>query len=81
MMTTGDDLMRRRLRLFVGDEQQSENLNDSQVAMELGEFTRILSDAIIWDRTWLQDLSDEEVRISSDLYEVLMAYSQLRPSA
>ena len=73
--------MKRRLRLFVGDEEQTEHLNQTQVAMELGEFTRILSDAIIWDRTWLQDLSDEEVRISSDLYEVLMAYSQLRPSA
>ena len=73
--------MRRKLRLFVGDDEQSENLNTNQVAMELGEFTQILSDAIIWDRTWLQDLNDEEVRISSDLYEVLMAYSQLRPSA
>ena len=73
--------MKRRLRLFVGDEDQAENLNQTQVAIELGEFTRILSDAIIWDRTWLHDLNDEEVKISSDLYEVLMAYSQLRPSA
>lgn len=74
-------LMRRRLKLFLGDEENSTDLNQNQVAMELSEFTRILSDAIIWDRTWLQDLGDEEVRISSDLYEVLTAYSQLRPSA
>ena len=49
--------------------------------MNLNEFTSILSDAIIWDRTWLTDLADEQVKISADLYEVLMAYSQMRPSA
>lgn len=52
-----------------------------QVSMELQEFTRILSDAIIWDRTWLKDFNDEEVKISADLYEVLTAYAQMRPSA
>lgn len=75
-------LMRRRLRLFIGeDECVGTELRQPEVAIQLEEFTRILSDAIIWDRSWVKDLADEEIKISSDLYEVLMAYSQMRPSA
>lgn len=74
--------MRPRLRLFIGEDELSENhIEPTQVSMELGEFTRILSDAAVWERTWLSDLSDEKVKISSDLYELLMVYSQMRPSA
>jgi len=74
--------MRQRLRLFIGeDELNGAELPAAEVSMELEELTRILQDAIIWDRSWLRDLSDERVTISADLYEVLTAYSQLRPSA
>ena len=74
--------MRQRLRLFIGeDERVGTELKQNEVSIELQELTRILSDAIIWDRSWVKDLADEEVKISSDLYEVLTAYSQLRPSA
>ena len=74
--------MRQRLRLFIGeDERVGTELKRTEVSIELQELTQILSDAIIWDRSWVKDLGDEEVRISTDLYEVLMAYSQLRPSA
>ena len=74
--------MRRRLRLFIGeDEQVGMELNSPEVSMELQEFARILSDAIIWDRSWLSDLGDERVKVSADLHEVLMTYSQMRPSA
>ena len=74
--------MRQRLRLFIGeDERVGTELKQTEVSIELQELTQILSDAIIWDRSWVKDLGDEEVKISTDLYEVLMAYSQLRPSA
>jgi len=74
--------MRRRLRLFIGeDEQNYTQLPPPEVSMELSEFTRILQDAVAWDRSWITDLSDERVKVSADLYEVLMAYSQMRPSA
>ncbi|MEZ6128186.1 MAG: hypothetical protein R3C59_05870 [Planctomycetaceae bacterium] len=74
--------MRQRLRLFIGeDELNSAELPAPEVSMELEELTRILQDAIIWDRSWLRDLADERVTVSADLYEVLAAYSQLRPSA
>jgi hypothetical protein len=74
--------MRPRLRVFAGDgEQGGSAANAPEVSMELSELTRILSDAIIWDRSWLTDLADERVKVSADLYEVLSVYSQLRPSA
>ena len=74
--------MRPRLRLFVGaDEQQGTTAAEPEVSIRLEELTRVLADAIIWDRSWIQDFGDDEVRISSDLYEVLNAYSHLRPSA
>ena len=74
--------MRPRLRLFMGNEGPDGTESEPpQVSMELKEFARILGDAINWDRSWLQDFDDEEVRLSADLYEVLTAYSQMRPSA
>lgn len=74
--------MRSRLKLFIEDTDLNRpELVPPEVEMELSEFTRILKDAVVWDRTWLQDMGDERVRVSADLYELLTAYSQMRPSA
>lgn len=74
--------MHPRLRLFIGEDELSDpEFAKPEVSMELGELTRILSDAIIWDRTWLADFADDKVKISADLHELLMMYQQMRPSA
>lgn len=74
--------MRPRLRLFTGaDEPDTSTIGEPEVTIKLEELTRILTDAIIWDRTWIQDFAEDDVRISSDLFEVLSAYAHLRPSA
>jgi hypothetical protein len=74
--------MRPRLRLFIGeDEHSGTEVVEREVAIELRELTAILADAIIWDRSWVSDVADERVTISADLYEVLMVYKQMRPSA
>ncbi|MEQ9408794.1 MAG: hypothetical protein RIK87_13750 [Fuerstiella sp.] len=74
--------MRPRLRLFIGEDEPGDTeFAPREVSIELQELTRILSDAIIWERSWVADLADERVKISADLYEVLVAYSQMRPSA
>ncbi len=74
--------MRPRLRLFTGsDEPENTALQEPEATIRLGELTRILSDAIIWDRTWVTDFADDEVRVSSDLYEILSLYSRMKPSA
>ncbi|MFM7164009.1 MAG: hypothetical protein ACKO3T_02100 [Planctomycetaceae bacterium] len=74
--------MRPRLRLFTGsDETDAAVLHEPEATIKLGELTRILSDAIIWDRTWVADFADDDVRVSADLYEILSLYSRMKPSA
>ncbi|HAP07496.1 MAG TPA: hypothetical protein DCR20_06700 [Planctomycetaceae bacterium] len=74
--------MRPRLRLFTGSEDsESTMLHEPEATIKLGELTRILSDAIIWDRTWVSDFADDEVKVSADLYEILSLYSRMKPSA
>ena len=64
--------MRANLKLFVGDdEQQQGNSAETPVTVSLEEFARVLSDAVSWNRTWLQDFADEPVIISQDLYEIV----------
>ena len=74
--------MRPRLRLFVGEKAPEVTIfPEPEVSMKLGELTRILADAIIWDRSWIADFAEDDVKISADLFEVLSTYSQMRPSA
>ena len=72
--------MRQRLRLFTGDETAS-TATAEQVTVRLGDISRALRDATRWNRTWLDDFADDEVQVSSDLYEILSAYMRLRPGA
>ncbi len=42
----------------------------------------LLADAVQSERTWLRDFEDDEITISMDLYEVILAYQHYRrPSA
>ena len=48
----------------------------------LGEILPLLADAVRNERTWLRDFEDDQVTISTDLYEVILAYQHYRrPSA
>lgn len=51
-----------------------------QVTVRLGEILPALSDAAQMQRAWLRDFEDDEITISMDLYEVLLAYQELRPT-
>lgn len=72
--------MRPRLRLFTGDDD-SATIAEPQFSVRLGELTRILGEAAQWDRSWIEDFSEDEIQVSSDLYEVLSAYLRMRPGA
>ena len=54
-----------------------------RVTVPLSDVFPLLMDAVRSERTWLRDFSDDEITISSDLYEVLLAYQHYcrRPSA
>jgi hypothetical protein len=51
------------------------------VSVPLGRIVPLLIDAVENDRAWLNDFADDAVQINSDLYDVLLAYQQLRDRA
>ncbi|MBI3463286.1 MAG: hypothetical protein HY000_09535 [Planctomycetes bacterium] len=57
-------------------------VEENKVTVPLSEVFGLLADAVRSERTWLHDFKDEEIAISSDLYEVILAYQYCRrPSA
>ena len=73
-------MMRHRLRLFTGEESSAQDVAEN-VTVRLGDISRALLDATRWNRTWLDDFENDEIQVSSDLYEILSAYMRLRPGA
>ena len=52
------------------------------VTVPVSEVLPLLADAVNSRRTWLSDFDDDEITVSADLYEVLLAYQYYRrPSA
>ena len=72
------------LRVYHGPQEEAgaATLPAPTVTVPLMEVLPLLADAVQSERTWLRDFSDDEVTISMDLYEVLLAYQHYRrPSA
>jgi hypothetical protein len=67
------------LRLFVGEDAGPLS-HPGQIPVPLAEFSRIVTDALKSNRSWLDDFRDEDVLVSADLFEVLNAYAHLRPA-
>jgi hypothetical protein len=73
-------MMRHRLRIFTGENETAQEAAEN-VTVRLGDVSRALLDATRWNRTWLSDFADDEIQVSSDLYEILSTYMRLRPGA
>ena len=81
-------MARSHLRIYYGpeDEQQA-TLSPAQdskstITLPLREVLPLIADAVRNERTWLRDFDHDEMTISTDLYEVLLAYQHFRrPSA
>ena len=84
-----DSMINSRFRIYYGPQDdasatvlESAKSQKSTVTVPAGEVFRILTDALESNRAWLQDFEDDEVTISADLYEVMLAYQHIqRPSA
>ncbi len=48
------------------------------VKVRLSDIAPLLADAVRSDRTWLYDFQDDEITLSTDLYEVMLAYRYYR---
>jgi len=82
-------MSRTQLRIYTGPAEdppavklaQTENTRQT-VTVPLAEVLPLLADAVRSERTWLTDFAEDEITISMDLYEVLLAYQHYRrPSA
>ncbi len=74
------------LRVYYGPEEAltagQESSARQMVNVPVGEVLPLLLEAADSRRAWLEDFSSDEMTISSDLYEVLLAYQHFRrPSA
>lgn len=81
-------MMPNRLRVYYGPEGHQmaataqEDQSEQNVTVALGEIFPLLAEAVASERTWLEDFQDDEVTISTDLYELILAYQHYRrPSA
>ncbi len=78
---------RSQLRVYYGPETAAatkvqNHSTEHNVQLRLGEIFPLLADAVRSERTWLRDFEDDEITISMDLYEVILAYQHCRrPSA
>ena len=81
-------MINNRFRIYYGPQEDVSATvlplepQKSTVTVPAGEVFRILSDAVEGNRAWLDDFENDEVTISTDLYEVILAYQHIRrPSA
>ncbi len=81
-------MARSQLRVYYGPQSdvcatvsQAKQSQDT-VTVALSEILPLLADAVRNERTWLGDFDSDPVTISTDLYEVILAYQHYRrPSA
>jgi hypothetical protein len=73
-----------QLKIYRGPDSQPERApvetskRERTITASVGAILPLLADAIQSERTWLRDFEDDEMTISADLYEVLMAYQYFR---
>ena len=82
-------MTRTHLRIYNGPAEDTTTVHlvdtkdlPQRVSIPLEEVLPLLVDAVQSERTWLRDFADEQITISMDLYEVILAYQHYRrPSA
>ena len=74
--------MATQLRLYSSPEEPLDrDLRASTVRVQLGDLLPLVALAQRHNYLWLRDFLEDEVAITSDLYEVLRAFRCHRPSA
>jgi hypothetical protein len=79
-------MARANLKIYRGPVEtkstaRSASTTPATVSVNLGEVLPLLADAVASRRTWLGDFENDEITISADLYEVLLAYQYYRHPA
>ena len=71
------------LRVFPHNEEEAPRIAEQEatVPVRVSELVSVLRQAIKSNYVWLRDFQDDEVRVTQDFYDVIRAFSSLRPSA
>ena len=70
-----------QLRVFPHPEEDHEDSSNPSIAIRLSELYPLLAQAYRDNYVWLRDFEDDQLLVSSDLYEVVRAFADCRPSA
>ena len=68
--------MAAHLRVFSEDRPEAFDRPEPSVRVSLGDLLPLIAIAKQHNYLWLQDFLDDEVEITSDLYEILRAFGQ-----
>ena len=73
------------LRVFPYTEQEQDSVDhdgqEATVTVRLGDLYQVLAHAVRVNYAWIRDFEDDEVRVTPDFYDVVRAFSGVRPSA
>jgi hypothetical protein len=69
------------LRLFPYPEEEQEEVGTPSIPIRLSDLYPLLAQAYRDNYVWLSDFEEDQLLVSSDLYEVIRAFSNCRPSA
>jgi hypothetical protein len=76
---------RSSLRVYYGPEKVrasvAQPVEENTATVRLSEILPLLADAVNNHRTWLRDFNNDPVTITTDLYEVILAYQHCRRPA
>ena len=61
-----------------GFDSSVETEESKMVAVPLSKVIPLLLDAVENQRVWLDDFSEDLINMNSDLYEILLAYQQVK---
>ncbi|MDG3002946.1 hypothetical protein [Paludisphaera mucosa] len=70
-----------RLRLFPYPEEDTQEAEAPSIPIRLCDLYPLLAQAYRDNYVWLRDFENDEMLVSGDLYEVVRAFSNCRPSA
>ena len=70
-----------RLRVFPHDEEEQESGQIPVIPIKLSDLYPLLAQAYRDNYVWLRDFEDDELLVGNDLYEVVRAFANCRPSA
>ena len=62
-------------------DQEPAATDSKSVAVPLSKVVPLLLDAADNQRAWLDDFSDDLIQMNADLYEILLAYQQMKRRA